>query len=299
MANDAQVKTGAASAYDFEAADVTYLSHGGKALLAHVYRPEGTGPFPIMIDLHGGAWVNGDRMNDKVLCEAMARAGIVVVAIDFRMPPDGGYPASVADINYAVRWARSQAKGWNARPDKIGFIGISSGGHQGMLAAMRPDDARYGAVTTPEVPAGSADVQCVVLCWPVIDPLGRYRYGKEAIASGKLENYPKQLPNVIPSHDRYWGTEAAMSEASPPLMLERGEKVAMPPVLYVQGDADQMHPRPQLDKFVDLYRKAGGRVDLQLYPGEVEGFVTREAKSEANKAAATERIISFIHEMLG
>jgi acetyl esterase/lipase len=168
-----------------------------------------------------------------------------------------------------------------------------------MLAAMRPNDQRYGAVATAEVPKGDARVQCVVLLWPVIDPLGRYRYGKEAVASGKLDQYPPQLPNVIPSHDKFWGSESAMEEGSPPSILEKGEKVELPPVLYVQGDADRMHPRPHLDRFVELYRKRGGTLELELYPGEVEGFVTRQARSEANKRAATARIIEFIHRQLG
>lgn len=285
------------AATDFETFDVTYATHGAKPLLATVYRPKGAGPFPIMIDLHGGAWVNGERANDKVLCEAMASAGIVVVAIDFRVPPEAGYPASAADINYAVRWARSQAGGWKGRPEKIGLVGISSGGHLAMLAGMRPGDTRYGALATASVPAAKAEVQCVVLCWPVIDPVGRYRYAKERIAGGG--DYPQQLPNVIPNHDMYWGSEAAMIEGGPPQILERGEPVALPPVLYVQGDADQMHPRAHLDKFVALYRKAGGALELALYPGEVEGFVTRQPKSVENRRAATQRIIDFVHKTLG
>lgn len=282
--------------HDFTSADVVYGTHGGKPLLAHVYQPQGAGPFPIMLDLHGGAWCNGDRMNDKLLCEALAQSGVVVVALDFRMPPEAGYPASLQDVNFAVRWARTQAPAWSARGDRIGIVGISSGGHQAMLAAMRPTDARYGAVTSTEVPAGRADVQCVVLCWPVIDPLGRYRHGKDLMARGA--DMPAQMPNVIPLHDVYWGSEAAMAEASPPLMLERGEAVAMPPVLYVQGDADRMHPRPQLDHFVELYRKTGGEIELALYPGEVEGFVTRQPKSMENQTAATQRIVEFVHARL-
>jgi len=276
--------------------DVAYLKHGETTLLARLYKPKGEGPFPVIIDLHGGAWCNGDRTNDTVLSEALARSGVLVVAIDFRMPPEAAYPGSLADINYAVRWVRANAGKLKARGDRIGYIGISSGGHQGMLAALRPDDPRYAAVATPEVPRGDAAVQCVVLCWPVIDPLGRYRYGKEAIAKGG--DYPAVLDQVIPLHDVFWGSEAAMEEGSPSSILESGEAVAMPPVLYVQGDADRMHPRPHLDRFVEAYGKRGGSVELHLYPGEVEGFVTRQAKSEANKAAATERIITFVHRTL-
>jgi acetyl esterase/lipase len=294
MTAAAHVSAGTAlRAYDIDVEDVTYLTHGDKAYLARLYRPKGAGPFPVMIDLHGGAWCNQDRTNDKVICEALARTGVLVVALDFRMPPDAAYPGSIADINYAVRWVRANAATLKAKPDKIGYIGISSGGHQGMLAAMRPRDARYGAVSSTSVPAGDARVQCVVLLWPVIDPIGRYRYGKELIAKGG--DYPANINNVIPSHDKYWVTEAAMEEGSPPEILARGEAVEMPPVLYVQGDADKMHPRPHLERFAELYRSRGGSMEVALFPGEVEGFVTREAKSEANKRAATERILAFVH----
>jgi acetyl esterase len=297
MTAAAHVSAGTAlQAYDIDVEDVTYLTHGDKGYLARLYKPKGAGPFPVMIHLHGGAWCNQDRTNDKVICEALARTGVLVVALDFRMPPDAGYPGSIADINYAVRWVRANAAMLKAKPDKIGYIGISSGGHQGMLAAMRPRDARYGAVSSPSVPAGDAAVQCVVLLWPVIDPIGRYRYGKDLIAKGG--DYPANINNVIPNHDKYWGTEAAMVEGSPPEILARGEAVELPPVLYVQGDADKMHPRPHLERFVELYRSRGGLMEVALYPGEVEGFVTREAKSEANKRAATERILSFVHRTL-
>ena len=153
----AQSRTEAASpSYDIEVEDVTYVRHGDKAYLARLYKPKGAGPFPVIVDLHGGAWCNQDRTNDKVICEALARSGVLVAALDFRMPPDAGYPASLADINYAVRWVRANAAKLKARPDKIGYIGISSGGHQAMLAAMRPKDGRYGAVTSADVPAGDA-----------------------------------------------------------------------------------------------------------------------------------------------
>ncbi|MBS0244550.1 MAG: alpha/beta hydrolase [Proteobacteria bacterium] len=283
--------------YEIDVEDIPYVSHHGKAYLARLYKPKGAGPFPVMIDLHGGAWCNQDRTTDTVLSEAMARAGILVVALDFRMPPDAGYPASLADINFAIRWVRANATMLKAKPQSIGLVGISSGGHQAMLAAMRPRDPRYLELGTEALPGIDASVQCVVLCWPVIDPIGRYRYGKAAIAKGG--DYPANLNNVIPAHDKYWVTEAAMIEASPPEMLARGEKVEMPPVLYVQGDADRMHPREQLDRFVELYRKAGGSLDLALYSGEVEGFVTREPKNPENKRAATARIIEFVHRHLG
>src|SRR5213593_1448948 len=261
------MKAEALTSYEFDVEDVEYLRHGDKPLLARLFRPRGTGPFPLIVELHGGAWCHGDRLNDTIINEPLAKSGVVVAALDFRMPPVAAYPASLADINYAIRWLKTRAAELSSRPDRVGILGVSSGAHQAMLLGMRPRDPRYSALPLPATAAAiDATVRCVVLCWPVIDPLARYRYAKKLKEGGKP--YPDLVDQVLPSHDEYWQTEEAMAEGSPVLALERGERVAMPPALYLQGTRDVAHPRPDLDRFVTLYRKAGGRVDLELFDGE-------------------------------
>jgi acetyl esterase len=272
-----------------EVEDVEYLRHGGQPLLARLYKPKGKGPFPLLVDAHGGAWCNGDRLNDTALCEAIAKSGVVVAALDFRMPPTAGYPASFADIHYGVRWLKDHAKGLNGRADKVGLIGVSSGGHQVMLLAMRPNDPRYAALPL----AGDAKVQAVVMVWPVIDPLRRYQYAQKLSASGAER--PEQIDRVIPLHVKYWGTEEAMAEGSPLGALERGEKVELPPVLYVQGGKDRVHPRPDLERFVQLYRQKGGALELILPESEGEGFL-RSGSPAARDAQV--RLIDWLHERL-
>ena len=115
-------------------------------LLARLYRPAGDGPFPAIVEVHGGAWVNSDRLNNAPLAETLAAEGIMTLSLDFRMPPEAGYPASLQDINYGVRWFKSRAREFGARADRVGLFGTSSGGHQVLLAAMRPFDARYAAL---------------------------------------------------------------------------------------------------------------------------------------------------------
>jgi len=178
----------------------------------------------------------------------------------------------------------------------VGALGISSGAHQAMLNAMRPRDPRYAALALPAgAPAVDATVRCVVLCWPVIDPLSRYHYAKKLKAGGKP--YPDVVDQVLPLHDQYWQTEAAMAEGNPVLALERGERVETPPVLYLQGTSDVAHPRPDLDRFVAGYRKAGGQVELELYEGEGQAFITRNPTSP-NAARATEKIIEFVRKQI-
>src|SRR3978361_1223576 len=95
-----------AEAFATEALD--YLHHDGKTLKLRLFRPRGDGPFPAVIELHGGAWCNGDLNDCQVYAEGLAKAGLAVVALDFRHAGDG-YPASLADINYAIRWVKANA----------------------------------------------------------------------------------------------------------------------------------------------------------------------------------------------
>jgi len=279
--------------YAIDVTDIEYLRHGDKPLLARLYKPRGTGPFPIIVDLHGGAWCKKDRMSDAGTDEPLAKSGVIVVALDFRMPPDAGYPASLADVNYAIRWCKAHAAEWNGRADRVGVLGVSSGGHQAMLAAMRPADMRYAALPLAGKSAVDAKVHCAVMCWPVIDPLGRYQYAKAA-QKGNDEKLKKSADEWVICHDKYWSSEAAMTEGNPTLALERGEKTDLPPVLYLQGTADIAHPKPNRDQFIASYRKAGGRVDLHLFEGVGEAFITNDPTSQAARDAI-ERIVEFVH----
>ncbi len=290
------MKAVALTNYELDVEDVQYVRHGDKPLLARLFKPRGKGPFPLIVQLHGGAWCRGDRSNDTVINEPLAKSGVVVAALDWRMPPVAPYPASLADINYAIRWLKTRATDLGGRPEFVGLMGSSSGGHLAMLAAMRPRDSRYSGMS---LPAGAfrvdASVCCVVMCWPVIDPLGRYRYAKKLKVSGKP--YPDLVDLVLPAHDQFWLTEEAMAEGSPALALERGEQVEMPPALYLQGTADVAHPRPDLERFVESYRKAGGHLELELFEGEPEGFIGKNPNSPAS-ARAIEKIIEFVHKQI-
>jgi acetyl esterase len=282
--------------HDFTVEDVEYIRHGDMPLLARLYRPQGAGPFPTMVELHGGAWYRQDRLADTLIHEALARSGVVVASLDFRQPPVAAYPASFQDIHYAIRWLKARARELGSRPDMVGSMGNSSGGHQAMLLAMRPFDPRYAALPAPPGAANvDATVRCVIMTSPVIDPLGRYHYARQLKAGGPP--YPALVDDVLPGHDQFWQTEEAMADGCPALALERGERVELPPVLYLQGTEDIAHPRPHLDRFVAAYRTAGGVVDLELFEGEGQGFIMRKAGSPASDRALA-MIVEFVHKQI-
>lgn len=283
---------------EIEVQDVMYLKHEDEELLARVYTPEGEGPFPAMVELHGGAWSKFDRTRGKAVHEALARAGFVVVSFDFRQGVKGAYPKSPADINYGIRWLKANAKRFNIDPTRVGLSGNSSGGHLGMLIAMRPDDPKYASIPLPEgSPKVDASVKCISMLWPVINPYGRYRYAKRLVAEG---NAPDWASEVIGLHDGYWVTEDNMREGSPTLILERGEKAHLPPALWVLATDDDVHnyhdiesevPGTEADRFIQRYREVGGVIDLAVYEAPMM-FTTMHPTLPAS-VAAMQRVVDF------
>ena len=280
--------------YEVDIADVEYLRHGETPLLARLFKPQGSGPFPIMLELHGGAWVRGTRENGDAANEALAKTGVIVVALDFRT--QAPYPASVADIHYAVRWAKTQAASWKGKPDRIGAMGTSSGAHQAMLLGMRPHDARYAALPAP-AGAGGVDgsLACVIMVSPVIDPLGRYLYAKGLRSDcTPPEGMGERTP---PMHEQYWVTEEAMAEGAPARILAGGEKTALPPTLTLRRDYEAAHPRPDFDEFIDQYRKAGGSIEVRIVEGEGGGLLSDLSSQVAEQTL--EEMGKFINKHLG
>jgi acetyl esterase len=81
--------------HPFDVEDIEYLRHGDKPLLARVFRPRGQGPFPALVECHGGAWCLSNRTAERLRHEAMAKNGIVSIALDFRSGNEDSYPSSV------------------------------------------------------------------------------------------------------------------------------------------------------------------------------------------------------------
>lgn len=289
-----------AKTHEFDVEDVEYLRHGDKPLLARVFKPKGAGPFPLTVECHGGAWCLSDRTTERVRHEQMASHGIVSVALDFRSGNEAPYPASVQDINYAVRWAKLNARALKTRPDLVALSGQSSGGHLAMLVAMRPHDPRYTAIPLPAgSPALDATARCVVMSWPVINPLSRYRLAKRALATDNPPEWPK---SIIPRQDSYWQSEANMAEGNPMLALERGEKVLLPPAIWFQSHGDGLHdykdadsnfPGNEPQRFIENYKKAGGEISLHYFEGARQAGHSPDLSRTGD---IYERMVTFVHK---
>ena len=221
----------------------------GRMLMARIYQPEGAGPFPIVLDLHGGAWNNKDRHAEEPMDRALAASGLLVVAIDMTLAPEAPYPACVQDANYAVRWLKAKAASWNGDPSTIGVYGSSSGGHVAELLGMRPRDPRYNAIPLPGAPNVDATVAYVATRSPVSNPYARFQNAEKLKRDAMVKN-----------HTTFFKPWETIHESNPQEILERHEPVTLVPLLIMQGALDDNVLPAVQEKFAATYKAAGGDV---------------------------------------
>ena len=233
--------------------DVAYHRDNDGELLARLYRPAGNGPFPVA---DRPAWRRLDQRRPHP--ERRHRLG----------PGRCRHPGRVARFPHAAGAALSRDPGRHRsrhpldqearrrlwRPRRLGR-------RLRHLERRAFDPAGGDAPTSPE-----ARLAYVISGWGVLDPLLRYRLAKERGAQ-----------SFVGSHDAFWGSEAAMTDGSPPAILERGDQRDLPPALIFQGDADEWVPQDMTEKFVAAYRKAGGEMELEFLPGAKHGFFREDS----------------------
>ena len=228
----------------------------GRVLMARVYQPQGIGPFPTLLDLHGGAWNNKDRTANEPMDRAVAASGVLVVAIDLTLAAEAPYPASVLDANYGVRWLKTRAPEWNGDAAGLGVLGSSSGGHVAQLLALRPRDARYNALPLPGGPAADATVAYVATRSPISDTVARFQQAEKM-----------KRENMIKNNKTYFRPWESIVESNPQQIVERREAAVLPPMLIMQGALDDNVLPAVQERFAATYRAAGGECELHVFEG--------------------------------
>jgi acetyl esterase len=245
-----------AKQFDIKVWDVEYRRDPVRTLMARVYQPQGEGPFPVLLDVHGGAWNDQDRTANAPVDERLAASGILVVAIDVRLAKEAPYPGSVADVHYGIRWLKAKAREWKGEPATLGALGSSSGGHVLELCAMRPHDARYAVYPLPEAPHLDATLKYVIARSPISNPLARYEQAQKM-----------QRATLIANSELYFNPWDSIVDGNPQLILDRGEPVSLPPMFVLQGELDDNVLPAVQEHFVATYRAAGGNIDYEVFPG--------------------------------
>ncbi|TXL72441.1 alpha/beta hydrolase [Vineibacter terrae] len=281
----------AASVYDPDArldlvvSDVALRRNAaGRMLMARIYQPKGPGPFPAVLDLHGGAWTRKDRQAEEPMDRALASSGLLVVAVDLTLAGEAPYPACIQDANYAVRWLKANAATWNGDTSRLGVYGSSSGGHVAELLAMRPHDPRYCSIPLAGAPDIDATVAWVAMRSPPSNTLARYENAQR-----------RKNESMIQSNKTFFSPWETIHEGNPQEILERGEKVALVPFLIMQGALDDNVLPAMQEKFVEAYRAAGGPCDYCLFENATHEWVA-EPGPQTDRARETAK--AFIARQL-
>jgi acetyl esterase/lipase len=284
--------------YDVLVEDRPFARPGDVELLARIYRPTAAGPWHVLVDVHGGAWTHFDRTADAYFDRGLAASGLVVVALDFRMGPAHRYPTAVADVVAGIRWAKAHAGELGARPDRIGLVGGSSGGHLLAVAALMPHAPAF-ATTPVDAPATvDASVAYALPLWPILDPLARYRYLLDRQRAPHVTpRDPFFRPeHLLAGHHGFFGDEATMAAASALRIVEDGEAEALPPLWICHPELDENVTLAMTERFVATYRRAGGAVDLEVFAGVGHSFANFPSEA-ADRCIA--RMRTFVARQLG
>ncbi len=251
--------------------NLTYGKVGGVELKLDLARPkEGSGPFPAIVCIHGGAWAGGKRSDHRSQIEKAARKGYVAVAIDYRLTefdPKTNvgkvpFPAQLHDCKCAVRWLRSVADRYHVDPDRIGVTGGSAGGHLALLVGFVDEKASLegnGGHSNQ-----SSRVQAVVnYCGPT--DLTREYHEVKAV-----QPFLQALCGGTPE-----SAAEAYRAASPITYISK----EAPPVLTLHGDKDDLVPVSQAKLLDDTMKAAGLKHELLILEGQGHAIKSEHAEA--------------------
>jgi acetyl esterase len=261
----------AVSAFGQASSDVEYARPDSKPLLLDISIPDGKGPFPTAIIVHGGSWIRGDKTTYiKPLKPLLSTAGYAWFSIDYRLAPAYTYPSPVEDVEAAIRWVRTNADKYKVDVNRIALIGESAGGH---LVAM------VGARNKPESRVAA-----------VVDFYGPHDLALAAKLSPAPGEGIHELFNISAWNEQ---TVKTAHDGSPIYYVQKD----MPPFLFIHGTADKLVPFMSSPMMCEAMKKAGATCKVVEVPGGVHGMENWEGKpgEEAWKPV----MISWLNDTLG
>jgi acetyl esterase/lipase len=242
------------------------LVSGYRPLQLDVWVPAASTSPPLVVWIHGGAWLSGDRrylpetLRPNQLFDALLAAGLAVASVDYRHAREAPFPAQLHDVKAALRYLRMHAQELGVDVTRVGVWGESAGGHLAALLALTADrDDLEGDVG---VPGSAGGVDAVVDWYGVTDPDALPRMPPQAAALTQLPDHPSDvlLAGAGP---------ATRADAAPLRQVRPGA----PPFLLLHGTADRLVPFAQSEALLDALRAAEVPAQLIPVPGADHIFV--------------------------
>lgn len=227
--------------------DIEFAKAGDVSLTLDAFTPEGDGPFPTAILVHGGGFTKGDKTSFiKPLFEPLSKAGFTWFTINYRLAPQHKWPACIEDVESAIRWVRAHAAEYKADPNRIALIGESAGGHLVSMGGIRAK--------------GDTAVAAVV---PIYAPHDL------VMQAEKRQTIGEGLGGLF-------GISQELSEANLKVLRDNSPanllRAGLPPYLQLHGDKDDTVPIAQSLRFQEKMKALGNTCDLITIPGGIHGM---------------------------
>ena len=234
--------------------DIEYANAGGVRLTLDAHVPDGNGPFPAAILVHGGGWVAGDKQQYiTYIFQPLSDAGFAWFSINYRLAPQFRFPADADDVESAIQFVKANAAKYKVDPKRIALIGESAGGHLvSYVGARNRPDSRVAAVVSMY---GVHDFVAAAVQWK---PLPHELLDLFGITAVTAETAPELI------------------KASPVVYISK----EMPPFLLMHGSKDEDVPYEQSVEMCDKMKKAGAHCDLITIEGAPHGMDHWESHGE-------------------
>jgi acetyl esterase/lipase len=262
--------------------NVEYGRAGGRRLRLDIYEPRSPGARrPALMQIHGGAWIVGDKRDQGVpICTHMAAAGWVAFNVNYRLSPAATFPDHLIDLKRALVWIRAHADELGVDPDFIAVTGGSAGGHLTALMALTANDPRY----QPGFETADTTLQAAVPFYAIFDFTNRLGTHPRGFFTQVLE------PWVMKA---FFSEEPERFRAASPLdHLHAGA----PPFLVIHGDRDTLAPLADARLFVEeLSRVSKSPVVYAELRGAQHAFDIFVSPRSVPVIEGVERFLSAIH----
>jgi acetyl esterase/lipase len=264
--------------------NIQYAPGAGRRHRLDVYRPrEGITGAPVLLQIHGGAWVIGDKSQQGLpLMLHLAARGWVCVANNYRLSPRATFPDHLVDCKLALRWIREHIAEYGGNPDFVVVTGGSAGGHLSSLVALTANDAAY----QPGFEDTDTAVSACVPFYGVYDVAEMFEGGHWG-AQRRSARFERMIFGTTLDEDH-----AAFERASPITHVSEGA----PPFFVVHGASDNLVPVGQARRFVAALR-ARSREPV-LYgevPGASHAFEIFHSVRTAYAVLGVERFLAWLY----
>jgi alpha-L-fucosidase 2 len=237
--------------------DVEFAKPGGVAMTLDLRVPDGKGPFPAAIIVHGGSFSHGNKRTYVTpLFDVLSNAGFAWFTINYRLAPDYQFPAAVNDVESAVIWVKSNAPKYRIDPKRVVLIGESAGGYLVAYAGAHADR--------------SARVAAVVDFYGPNDLVLQTEKRRSEPDPVKPDPGLMEFLGFKSWHDA--GVVEKLHAVSPTTLISK----RMPPFLFIHGNADEQVPYEQSPKMCDAMRKAGARCEVVTVESGRHGMMSWE-----------------------